>query len=264
MCHAKGLGVFLNLPESRNERIGKTIGNLQTHTQQHTEHKEQRHAIVAEERKGMQPQRLIEALMLPLPGHWAVGQEQGGKGHADAQQATEAKLQCRVLNASKVHHPHAYDKAHSPPYTDGRKGFHRIKASALQHTVGHAVAQGNGRHIESNAEHIASEKRGKRERPRRTGVAIIARGQHHQSCNEMTDTQHPLGGHPAIGNDADESGHAQRCKTLGTVEPAYFTGQTVLGQIGAHAGEISTPDGKLQEEEHCQLDSCFHNLLLNE
>ena len=76
----------------------------------------------------------------------------------------------------------------------------------------------------------------------------------------MAIAQEALGGNPAVGHDADDSGHEQGYNPLHGVEKTDFFSKTDFAQISPHRGQIGTPDSELEEvhQDKAELDM-FHN-----
>ena len=67
----------------------------------------------------------------------------------------------------------------------------------------------------------------------------------------MTQAQHTLTFHPAVGQYAHQSRHEDADYALHGIEPAYVGTKTYTCKIGTHRGQIGTPYGKLKEVEKC-------------
>ena len=92
MLHAEGIGIFRNGAEARDKRIGKAVGNLQGHAQQHREDEEHRHLAVLEEQKRPQSQCLYQRLLSALrAAHRTFRQRLGiyGQHHAPCRTGKE-------------------------------------------------------------------------------------------------------------------------------------------------------------------------------
>lgn len=63
----------------------------------------------------------------------------------------------------------------------------------------------------------------------------------------MAETERFLCGYPTVGNDTEQRRHKQADDTLHRVEPTDIRPHTMVSQIVTHAGQIRSPNGKLEE-----------------
>ena len=185
MLHTEGILEGIDVLKRCDEGVGKAIGNLQAYAQEHGEYEEERHAIVAEQRKRLQSQRIRQTLAR-ASAHGAMGHGNGIGSHDDAQQSTPAELQRCGLHSSEIDNPHADDEAHGAKHADGRKSLHRIKPSLVKGTIGHTVGEGYSGHEECHTEGVEGEERGKLHRISCL-IAIYTRGQHEDAGQQMTE-----------------------------------------------------------------------------
>ena len=73
MLDPKGIGIGRYLAEGADEGIGKAIGDLEAHTEEHREDEEECHLPLLEEDKGTQAEGFHQTLALSLGGRRAVG-----------------------------------------------------------------------------------------------------------------------------------------------------------------------------------------------
>ena len=157
MLYAESVGERLNCAETGNERVGITIGNLQAHTEQHREDKENRHLLLFEQCKGLQPHCLHKRLALHFAFGRTLGHSERIERKQDAQSATDDKLQTILLETAQIHNPHCSDKTDRTKHTDRWKILDRIKPSFTQCRECHRVIESQCRHIECHRDGIEGE-----------------------------------------------------------------------------------------------------------
>ena len=138
-----GIGEFRHFREMRNERIRKTVGNLQGHAEQHRKYEESSHAPVPEKPECLGSERFGKASGLQLPVY-RTGREckavekydkPGGSGYE--------KLVVRVLELyavrifHEIHEKHAAYESYCTEDPDRRKVLYGIEAVLRQYLERH-------------------------------------------------------------------------------------------------------------------------------
>ena len=78
----------------------------------------------------------------------------------------------------------------------------------------------------------------------------------------MADAEQTLSGDPTVGDDTDNGRHEERNDALHGIEDADMRSEADADQIGAHRGQISAPDGILEEIHDDEPELNTHNKLI--
>ena len=253
MLHTEGVGIFLYRSETVDERIGKAVGDLQTHTEEHGEDEENRHVLLLEEREGTKPERIHEALLVCTFVDRTFRQCEGVEEQHDAENARSDELVLIVLESHEIHKPHGADETDGSKHADRWEVLHGVHSRFRESIICHGVGECQRWHVESNAQGI--------EREDRTKLCVLAvritiprSAKHEQASQEMAVTQQALSRNPAVGNDTDDGRHEDGNDALHRVEPTNLGAQSDVAKITTHASEISSPHSKLQEVHHNQAN----------
>ena len=258
VLHREGVGILRVGAESVEVRRGEAVGHLQAHAQQEREDEEHAHLAVLEQGEGAQAEGVDKRGTLGGLVDRAVGQREGIHGQDQAPGGRNEQLHVVVLEAGEVDDPHGEDESDGAEDPDGGEGLHGIQAGLVQGVVRHGVAQCDGRHEEGHAQGIIGE-----DLPEGDLIAVfhahVTRQCHEHGGQEMTDAEHLLRRHPAVGDDADQGGHEQRHDALDGEELSDVGTHADAAQIDAKRTEISSPNGKDQEVHHDQSEfDSFH------
>ena len=146
--------------EAMQEGVAEHIGDLQFGTEHHREDKEDSHALVFKQRKGVKPQNLRPPLIALGVGDRNMRQRQGEQRQQDRQRRANVQLHMAQFEAREADAPHGEDKADGAPDTNWREIGDDIQPRRLQAIVRDGVNQPQRRHIgqrveEDHKEHLA-------------------------------------------------------------------------------------------------------------
>ncbi len=158
MLHDKAGGKQRIFIKAVQEGVAEHVGDLQFRAQHHREDKEDRHAFVFKQRKGVQPQHAAPALFLLLVRNGNVWQCQSEQHQHDRQRRANVQLHMAQLEAGEAHRPHRQNKADGAPDADWREVGNDVHARRFQAVVGDGVNQAQRWHIgqrvkQNNEEH---------------------------------------------------------------------------------------------------------------
>ena len=132
MVGTKGVGELGEVLERGDEAVGKAVGNLQRHAQQHREDEEECHLLALEELEGVKAEALHKALVALGLAHGAVGEYHSVERQADANRGALVELHIVSLETRKVADEHSNDEAHGAEDADWRKGLDGVVAALLE------------------------------------------------------------------------------------------------------------------------------------
>ena len=256
------------LLEGSDEGVGVAVRDLQGSAEQHREDEEHGELALLEELERVQAGGLCEglrALGLGLARAVRQGQRIGAehqRENAGNEELVEGVLVLHAVGTlHEVHEEHREDETDGAEHADGREGLDRVLSGLLQGIVGHGVGDGDGRHIESDAQRI--ERIERTELDVRAGLhGIPAGAQHGETGDALAEGEHLLRRNPFVGDDAHEGGHEDGNEALGGEEKPDLRAEAALGQKTSHRGEVGTPRGELQDihQDKPQADVGFvHN-----
>ena len=246
MLHAEGVGILGYAAEAADVGVGKAVGNLQRHAQQHGEEEEDGHFLLAEQGEGAQPQRLDQRLALSALARGAGGEGQRVEGEHQPDGGAGEELPVVVLQPQDVDRPHGADEADGAEDADGGKVPDGVEPRLVEGRVGHGVREGQRGHVEGHAQGVEGEE-GAEVHVLSACHAVVTGESHEQGRQEVAQAQQLLGGYPAVGDDAQDGGHEEGHDALHGIEDADVRGQAYVDQVAAHGCQIGSPHGKLQE-----------------
>ena len=208
MLHAEGVGIFRYAAEAADVRVGKSVGDLQRHAQQHGEDEEDGHFLLLEQGEGAQAQRFDQRFALSSLACGAGGQSQGIASVHQADDGTGEELSVVVLQAQDVHQPHGADESDGPKDTDRGEVLDGVQSCLIQRRIGYGVRKSQGRHIEGYAQGIEAEERSEFH-VLSACHAIVAGESHEDGSHEVAEAQKLLGRYPAVGYDTHNGWHEE-------------------------------------------------------
>ena len=260
MLYPERIGVFRNGLETRDERVGESVGNLERNAQQHREDEEDSHLPLLEEQESVQAQRLHQRFPGTSLAHRTARQRVGIERQQQSPHRTGEELHVIGLEAQQIHQPHGADEPDGTEGTDGRESLDGIQPRLFEGRKGHRVGESQGRHIESDTQRIEQKERTERHlTPRFHG--IIAGSPHKKGGQQMAHPQQALGRHPAVGNDTQDSRHEKGNDSLHGIKNTDVTTQANACQVRPHRGQIRSPHSKLQEVHYGQSDLNVHRFV---
>ena len=233
MVSTKGVGKLGEVLKRGDKAVGKAVGNLQRHAEQHREDEEECHLLALEELEGVETEALHKALVALGLAHGAVGECHGVERQADAYQCALVELHVVSLEARKVADEHGNDEAHSAEYADWRKGLDGVVAALLERGVCHGVRQRQRRHVERHAQRVEDEHGGYK-----VALRKVARTRDEDSRKAVADAQKALCRYPLIGDDTHDGGHEDGYNALHGVEPTNRISVSLREEIASHRCKI--------------------------
>ena len=154
MSHTKCIGIFRHRRKAGNERIGKTIGNLKTHTKHHREKEEQCHLLLFKQRESLQSECFSKRIFSLAATNLTLWQGEAIEEKYDSQYSGSHELHLAGFKIHDVYKPHGYDKANSTENPNWREVLYHVHTGFLQCVESNGIGQCQCGHIESDRQRI--------------------------------------------------------------------------------------------------------------
>ncbi len=205
VVHAPCVGELRNRSETLYEGVGKTVGNLQGHTQKHGEYEEYGHVFLLEECECLESQGFRERFVATAFIDCAFRHGKRVQGHYKTENAGGDELSCCILVTGEVDKQHSAYKTDSTEHAHRREVLHAVEARFVECRVCYRVRQTYCGHEEGYRHCVESEENSCRKFCGKE--AVDTSGKHERSGDEVAYAECFLGLYPAVGHNAYQGRH---------------------------------------------------------